>query len=370
MASIPDDFILDVHDLAAIILDAHACTETLLPKAQLVEINRGVTSPTTLPSHVFAPEWHAGKIRGQKRVAYMLKTDSSASERITIETFASPEGVKVPGGKELTRRELEDIFWRCKTFNSGYVLAYVAQRIFDSLPSTAKIRARTSAKHELVCKPSDVTVAEIDVVAKEACLILDYEPRPDLGPSNVNLSQHMTGFDGSMPWVFLLIGEPKSEDIEADPRVVLDLVTSQLGGRGGGGEVFSLERAFDYHNKVLPKVADELEKYILSGKIRLSEDALRARGDALVDVVMGRLLKIAGGQDSFLNHLGQKRKGAFLKKFQAFQKQVEGWAEKDVEDGESASKRSTLVGGSRRPLQPAVHEGGRSPLECVGLEDE
>ncbi len=306
MASIPDDFVVNVHDLAAIILDAHAATETLLPKSQLVEINRGITSPTTLPSHVFAPEWHAPKVGGQKRVAYILKTDSSASERITIDTFASPHGVKIPGGQELTRRELEDVFWRCKTFNNGYILAYVAQRVFDSLPPTAKLHARTSTKHEVVCKPSDVTVAEIDIVAKEACLILDYEPRPDLGPERVNLSQHMTGFDGSIPWVFLLIGEPKSEDLEADPRVVLDLVTSQLGGRGGGGEVFSLERAFDYHQKVLPKVADELEKYDLSGKIRLSDDALRARGDALVDVVMGRLRKIASGEDNFCRYCGKE----------------------------------------------------------------
>ncbi|RPD81808.1 hypothetical protein L226DRAFT_607055 [Lentinus tigrinus ALCF2SS1-7] len=299
MISIPDDLVVDVHDLAATILDAHARTEPYFPGGQLVEINRGITSPTTLPSHVFAPEWHAAQIGGKKRVAYILKKDSSASERISIDTFASPQGVKVSGGKELTRRELEDVFWRCKTFNNGYVLAYVAQRVFDSLPPTAKLRARTSAKHEVVCKPSDVTVAEIDIVAKEACLILDHEPRPDLGPSRVNLSQHFTGFDGIMPWVFLLIGEPKSEDLETDPRVVLDLVTSQLGGRGGGGEVFSLERAFDYHEKVLPNVANELEKYVLSGKIRLSEDALRARGDALVEVVMGRLGKIASGQDNF-----------------------------------------------------------------------
>ena len=295
-----------MHDLAAIVLNVHARTEPLFPKAHLVEFNRGLTSPTTLPSHVFAPDWHAAQFEGKRRVAYILKKDSSALERVNIDTFASSQGVKVPGGKELTRRELEDVFWRCKTLNSGYVLAYTAQRVFDSLPPTTKLRVRTSAKHEVVCKPSDVTVAEIDLVAKEACLILEHEPRPDLGPSKVDLSQHMVGFDGSMPWVFLLIGEPKSEDLETDPRVVLDLVTSQLGGRGGGGEVFSLERAFDYHEKVLPKVADELEKYVLSGKIRLSEDALRARGDALVAEVMARLHKVASGQDNFCRYCGKE----------------------------------------------------------------
>ncbi|KAI0735370.1 hypothetical protein C8Q76DRAFT_712030 [Earliella scabrosa] len=304
-APIPDNFVLDVHDLAAIILHEHARTETLLPNARLMEINRGTTDLVTLPSHILPPDWHIAPTMGQKRVAYIVKTDSTAAQRTTIETFASPTGVKTPDGREPTRRELEDAFWRCKTYNAGYVLGYVAQRVFDSLPATAKLRARTSAKHEVVCKPSDVAVAEIDIVPKEACVIVDYEPRPDLGQLRVNMSQHMSGFGGSMPWVFLLIGVPQSEDMESDPRVVFDLVTSQIGGRGGGGEVFSLERAFDYHRKVLPKVAHELEKYVLSGKLRLSEDTLRAHGDALVELVMGRLRKIASGQDTFCRYCGK-----------------------------------------------------------------
>ena len=306
-STLPPDLILDIHDLAAIILDTHSRTESLFPHALLVEVNRGITSPATLPSHVFPPEWH-NTANDRKRLAYILKKDSHQTERVTIDTFAHPDGVKVPAGRELTRRDLEDVYWRCKTFNNGYVLAYVAQRVFDRLPPTAKLRARTSTKHEVVCKPSDVTVAEIVVVPKEACLMIEYEPRPDLGPNYINETEHLSGFDRpGMPWVYLLVGEPKSVNLAEDPRVVLDLVTSQIGGRGAGGEIFSLERGADYHSKVLPKVAHEMESYKLSGKLQLlsSPDLLRAHANALVELVIERLAKIANGEDRFCRYCGR-----------------------------------------------------------------
>ncbi|KAI0768473.1 hypothetical protein BD413DRAFT_126063 [Trametes elegans] len=56
--SIPDDFVLDVHDLAAIVLDVHAQTEPLFPHAQLLEVNRGASPFTTFPKHFPHPSWH------------------------------------------------------------------------------------------------------------------------------------------------------------------------------------------------------------------------------------------------------------------------------------------------------------------------
>ncbi|KAH9975986.1 hypothetical protein BGW80DRAFT_74636 [Lactifluus volemus] len=302
--SIPEDFVLDVHNLASIILDAHTRTEVLFPNAQLLEVNRGDKPLFSLPSWVLPPQWHLAAIDGQQHVLCVLKSDSHAAERTTIDTFTSPEGVMTSDGRELTRRDIEDIFWRCKTFNSGYLLAYVAQRVFDSLPPTASLRVRTSAKHEIVCKPSDVMIAEIDILPKEAFLIIDYEPRPDVGPTKLGMTRHLSGFSGVMPWVFLVIGEPKATDVELDTRVVFDLVTAQIGGRGGGEELFSLERAFDYHSKVLPEVADDLEPWVLSGKMRIKEHDIRAQGDALVEMVMDRLRKIANGQDDFCWYCG------------------------------------------------------------------
>ncbi|KAI0361829.1 hypothetical protein OH77DRAFT_467050 [Trametes cingulata] len=304
--SIPHDFIVDVHDLAAIILHEHALSESLFSDVQLLEVNRGDAPLATFPEDFLHPSWHDMRADyTRKRVAYILSRDPSVPQRTTVDSFASPRGVKTSNGRELTRRELEDVFWRCKTYDSGYVLAYVAQRVLDSLPPTATLRARTSSTHEVLCKPSQVTVAEIDIRAKEACLILVKEPRPDLGPSKVDMEQHLSGFTDSLPWPFLLIGEAVSTHMESDPRVVLDLALPQMGGRGGGAEPFALERAIVYHEKVLAKVADEFERYTLSGKLRIAQESLRRRGDTLVEAVLGRLAKIAAGQDHFCRYCGK-----------------------------------------------------------------
>ncbi|KAI0374359.1 hypothetical protein BV20DRAFT_1118381 [Pilatotrama ljubarskyi] len=93
--------------------------------------------------------------------------------------------------------------------------------------------------------------------------------------------------------------------MESDPRMVLDLALPQIGGRGGGAEPFALERAIVYHEKVLAKVADEFERYTLTGKLRISEENLRRRGDAVVKVVLDRLAKIAAGQEHFCGYCGK-----------------------------------------------------------------
>ncbi|KAI0639216.1 hypothetical protein C8Q77DRAFT_1080158 [Trametes polyzona] len=100
-------------------------------------------------------------------------------------------------------------------------------------------------------------------------------------------------------------GSAKSTDMESDPRVVLDLVLPQIGGRGGGAEPFALERAIVYHERVLAKVADESERYQLSGKIRIVEDRIRRHGDAVVKLVMGRIAKLAAGEDHFCRYCGK-----------------------------------------------------------------
>ncbi|KAI9057161.1 hypothetical protein FKP32DRAFT_1598640 [Trametes sanguinea] len=305
---IPDDFVLDVHDLAAIILDAHARTEPIFAHSQLREVYRGDGNLATFCDHFLDPMWHSLPFHSaQKRVAYILENDAKPTERVTFDTFASHQGVNTPGGRELTRRELEDVYWRCKDYDNGYVLSYVAQQVFDRLPPTATLRVRTSTKHEILCKPSEVTVGEIDIRPKEACLIVTIEPRPESGPSAVNMQQHLSGFTDSTRWVFLVIGKAQSVNMDADSRVVLDLTLPQIGGRGGGGELFALERTIVYHHKVLAKVADEFEGYKLSGKLNPSPEHLhrRQRGDALVELVMARLARIAAGEDHFCRYCGK-----------------------------------------------------------------
>ena len=68
-----------------------------------------------------------------------------------------------------------------------------------------------------------------------------------------------------------------------------------MGGRG----FFSLERVFDYLEKVLLKAAQEGERYVLSGKLRTTPEAIHARGDVLVDAVIERTCRLASGEDKF-----------------------------------------------------------------------
>ncbi|OCH96618.1 hypothetical protein OBBRIDRAFT_787186 [Obba rivulosa] len=294
----PPDLVLDVHDLATIILDCHAQLETRFAKTKLLEINRGTSPLQTLSDAVLPPEWDALS-PGQRRVAYILQEEPYATTRVTIDTFAHPDGVKTSDNHTSTRRELEDVYWRCKDFDSGYVLAYVAQQVFDALPPTAKLRARTSAAHLITCAPSEVTVAEIKIQLHEACLMEVVAPQPHLW------MQHLSGFDGSMPWVYLLIGKPTSMDLEKDTRVVLDLVLPQIGGRGGGGELFALERGLHYHDDVLSKYADEFQGFKLSEKLRLSPPHIRRHGEAVKAMVLERLAKVVAGEEQFCAYCGK-----------------------------------------------------------------
>ncbi|KZT06786.1 uncharacterized protein LAESUDRAFT_137183 [Laetiporus sulphureus 93-53] len=306
--TIPDDFVVDLHDLAAIILDCHARTEDRFTDTQLVEVNNGNRPLETLPDHILPPEWHI-LFENQRRVAYILRKNPQLSTPVTLNNFAHPEQCVLPGsprGKQ--RRELlETAYWRCKDFDAGYLLTYVAQRVFERLPPTARLRARTATGYEMTCAPDEVLIAEVEVLPHTACVMAVYEPRPELGLASIGMEQHLSGFDGPIPWVYLAIGVPQSTYLTRDTRVFLDLALPQIGGRGSGHEPFALERGFDYHNRVLHKFADEYGEVVLSSKLRLSlaPPAYRTRGDMLIDMVVERLAKIAAGQDNFCRYCGK-----------------------------------------------------------------
>ncbi|CCM02217.1 uncharacterized protein FIBRA_04297 [Fibroporia radiculosa] len=214
---LPQNYVLDLHDFAAILLDCHARIGGRFANARLTEVAKAPIPLQTLPSHILPLHYHT-VTRGQSRITYILRTNPSDGERVTISTFADPSGVKTPNGNALTRRELENIFWRCKSYDNGYVLAYAAQRVFERLPSTARLRARTSSGYEIICALSDVVVAEIDIYPREACLMVVYEHCLHLGPTFINMTQHLSGFDIPMPWVYLLVGKPHSAGLERDTR--------------------------------------------------------------------------------------------------------------------------------------------------------
>ncbi|GJE92449.1 zinc finger MYND domain-containing protein [Phanerochaete sordida] len=224
-----------------------------------------------------------------------MKELEDGAPRVTLDTFASPEGVRTPDDQPLSRKDLEDVYWRCKTFDSGYVLAYVAQQVFDALPPTATLSIRTSQGYDVTCAPKDTTVAEIAVLAREPCMhvVLDGE-------------QNLSGFDGPLPWIWLFLGAPESEKPDIDTRAVLDLGLAQLGGHGSGGEHFALERGVHYLDVVLNRFAVDLGGDLkLSHKITLSPPVVRAHGDAVKAMVLQRLAKVAGGNDQFCRHCGK-----------------------------------------------------------------
>lgn len=294
LPAFPDNLRVDVHDLATIILDCHARLETTFAGYQLLEVNRGVTPLQSLPEGVLPPEWHV--VLGD-RIAYILKKEPNAPSPITTETFAHPSGVKTPDGQPLTRKELEDVFWRCKCYNSGSVLVYIAQQVLRALPASTQLVARTSQGHTLTFPPHETAVAELLVEPRSACLHVQHAARPDLGPARVDMRQQLSGFDGGIPWPWLLLGTATSRDPDADARVALDL----------GGEPFALERSGHHYDRVLPRGARDLGADMRLSELQcLSPVDIRAHGEAVKVLVLERLARIAAGDDHFCGYCGKE----------------------------------------------------------------
>ncbi|KAI0757190.1 hypothetical protein C8Q80DRAFT_1116415 [Daedaleopsis nitida] len=232
-----DNFTLDAHDLAAIVLDTHARIDPPFRTSTLIEVNKG-----DAPIRVF-PEggnevsvWRQSQ--GMQRVAYIHDHDCGNSQDIvTIDNYVSRE-IVTPGGVPLSRCEAEDAFWRCKTFNNGYLLSDTVERVLASLPRTTKLRLRISRGHEVICAPHDVRILETVIAPHASCLL--FEPE----------GQYASGFGDGIPWPPLLLGPSTASDEE---RAILDLAITQIGGRGSGGELFAVERVQDYKEKLLPK---------------------------------------------------------------------------------------------------------------------
>ena len=303
----PADFSLDIHDLAPIILDCHARLEDTFSKVQLTEILADSASLQTLPSHVLPPEWLDAKAHSpnQKRLTYILRQDSSRTEPVTIDNFAHPDGIKLSQGLELNRRTLENAFWRCKTFNTGWLIAYVAQTVVRSLPRTARLRARTASGYEMTCSPSEVMPMEMEVLPHQACCMAIYEPCLDIEPAKVDMTHHFSGFLQPMPWIYLCFGRDTSTDPEHSTRVAMDLTVQQIGGRGSAHELFALERISEYHEKVLPRYAQEYGELILSDTVALSLPAICKQGDDVVRMVLKRLAKVVNGDVNFCKYCGR-----------------------------------------------------------------
>ncbi|KAI0757189.1 hypothetical protein C8Q80DRAFT_1116414 [Daedaleopsis nitida] len=289
---IPDDFVLDIHDFAAIILDTHARIDPPFGTSKLVEVTTGTGRIRTYEDAnlVIPSEWQSAQ--DKPRVAYIHDLDHASQDTTTVDTLASPGKLLTPGDRALSRRDIEDAFWRCKTLSNGSFLGDTAHRVLSSLPRTVQLRIRTSRGYEFTCTAHDVCVLLNKVSPHESCFVSER-------------AQYLVGFGNRLSWPVLLLGGSSGS---SEHSVVLDLAIAQVGGRGLGGELFALESVEEYKVKLLPKYAVSAEECV--GKMYVFNPSgmtmeQRERQGVLVPEIMRRLAKIANGQDDFCRHCGK-----------------------------------------------------------------
>ncbi|KAI0361828.1 hypothetical protein OH77DRAFT_467051 [Trametes cingulata] len=288
--------ILDVHDLAVLILRAHATVAGgPFADARLMEVSQNGEPFQRLPSRLVPPAWFDDKIT--RKVAYVLYDVPAANGNVTVDAFPVQPVVSGVEGETPTRKALEDIFWRCKNYKQNYLLAYVAQSIFERLPSNTLLHCRTATGYTLLCHPRDVRLGTATITPREACAILHLSKSPK------KFTAFLSGFHGPISWPYLVLGN----DPNMNRRVVLDLALPGIGGRGLGGELFALERHDDYQCRVLPKYAVVHDRRPLSLGLSVAhahqETVARAR--AVTRAVLAALVAILEGEMDFCRYCGK-----------------------------------------------------------------
>jgi hypothetical protein len=98
------------------------------------------------------------------------------------------------------------MFWEIKIHNSGYILAHAMQILLDKLPSTVKLRIRTSQGHSVVVRSEQFAIAQIEVVPHRNAYTCRITKTPD-NDDQVELEEYVTGMPGPIPWPYLAFGE-------------------------------------------------------------------------------------------------------------------------------------------------------------------
>ena len=293
MIVFPENITIDVHDLATVLLRERQLTEPLFKNARLVEVIDGPNQPNIFPLEDYCPTW--GELPEHRRTAFNVLHESE--DFVELTDFKHPQCI-CP--RDISEKELETIYWCAKLYNSGYLLANVLRNIISDLPLTTKLRIRTSQGYEMICGKTDCVFNETAVLPDKIRFIGDFIPSPSNTQFKVGVHIICQKFY-ALPWAFAVFGT--RTDNATNECVVLDLVTPLLGGRGLGGEVFSMERMEDYHGKILDKCcksskSSEIDPYIFLGVSPEETIQLKRR-------VIERLERIISGNESFCAYCGK-----------------------------------------------------------------
>jgi hypothetical protein len=299
---------VDLHDLATILLRERLLSETRFKHSHLREINDGsvpriILAHTPLPALDDLP-------KNIPHLAFFLVENASQIPKIPEPTDATRSG----GNYDASEMELEMYFWGVRHHNSGYTLVHAMQLVLDALPTTTKLRIRTSQGHFLIVPASSFSIVEVPIMALTNTYICNMKPqeRPESdGHTHFSLTQHTTGGSGSFPWVYILFGGDGIANAQS-LQVVLDLVSPLLCFRGLGGEIFSMECLEEYHTKLLSQGALEGRPFKHSNRIRFrlkNEQDSRVQEDSevvqLSERVLTRLSKIMEGE-TFCAYCGKE----------------------------------------------------------------
>ena len=305
--TIPDDVVLDLHDLATILLRERQLSESRFRKARLRESSDGSQPFIAFPMNNQSFTWYSFQ-QGYPKAGYVLYNDPEApDDLVELADFKHPD---YTGALELTDKQLETIYWGAKHHDSGYLLAYVLQNVISALPESTKLRLRTSQGYEMMCRTADFAFNELTIAPNKIHYFANVTVHNIQGPRRADLSENFIGDEfNNLRWIYFVFGgqDVARTDVLTDGRVMLDLVTTMLGERGLGGEIFSMERMGDYHNRILVNCCKEEAKIIMSGRLVFNRAPPEQKQEAveLQKLVLSRLTNILTKKETFCAYCGR-----------------------------------------------------------------
>lgn len=296
--TLPDDLVLDVHDLATILMCEKIQTERLFRNAQLLEIHHGSELAKCLPEE-FQTKWKS--YAGTQKLGYFLKTPTdhpSAPVEPSSDTFLHPDYKPEVYGT-LSAHEREMIFWRIR-HHDNLILPHAMILVLESLPRSTKLRLRTAKALDVTCRvESFFALLDPDIVPKVPIYAnnLVETPAGNIAYSVAVLEEESIGH------AHLCFGDTPRRGEQGGPIIALDLAAPLLGLRGDGGEIFVMDKKDAYLKKFRTACASASGKLILMNRIPDVND-MRERNE-LAMRVLGRLQAICRSEEEYCRYCGK-----------------------------------------------------------------